>query len=61
MLQFNRGLSDTLGSGTWTDMEGRFHFYGSPINPTQAIHMADMMIGAGLLDRWTCAKITGLL
>jgi hypothetical protein len=61
ILQFNRGPSDVLGSGTWTDMEQRFGFYGSPIVPQDAIRMADMMIGAGLIGRWTCARIQKLL
>lgn len=60
LLQFNRGASNILGSGTWADMEQRFKFYGSPIIPSDAIRMADMMIDAGFISRWTCAKMLGL-
>jgi hypothetical protein len=61
VLQFHRGASDIPGSGTWSDMERRFGFYGSPIIPSEAIHMADLMISNGYLGRWTCARITGLI
>jgi len=61
LLQFNRGPSDVMGSGTWADMEHRFDFYGSPIAPSDAIHLADLMISNGFLGRWTCARLTGLL
>lgn len=61
VLQFHRDKSDVLGSGTWSDMEKRFDYYGSPIIPADAIKMADLMISAGFLGRWTCAHITGLL
>lgn len=60
LLQFNRGPSDIMGSGTWADMEARFDFYGSPIIPSDAIHMADMAISAGMLSRWSCARIEHL-
>jgi hypothetical protein len=53
ILQFN-------GTSTWQDMEKRFNFYGSPMVPTDAIHMADMMIQNGYLYRWTCARILRL-
>jgi hypothetical protein len=42
-------------------MERRFDFYGSPLNPPDAIHMADLMISAGFLRRWTCARLMGLV
>ncbi len=29
--------------------------------PTDAIHMADMMIDAGELGRWTCAHLEHLM
>jgi hypothetical protein len=45
---------------TWHEMEQRFHFYGDPSNPPEAIHMADMMISSGLIGRWTCARSLGL-
>lgn len=60
ILQFNRGPADTLGSGTWADMEHRFNFLGSPINPPDAIHLADLMISAGFIHRWSCARILSL-
>ena len=42
-------------------MEKRFGFHGSPMIPADAIHMADLMISAGFLDRWTCAHILHLV
>jgi hypothetical protein len=60
ILQFNRGPSDILGSGTWGDMSIRFHITGSPIIPADAIRMADAMISAGFLQRWSCARILKL-
>lgn len=54
ILQFN-------GTSTWTEMERRFSFYGSPLAPADAIHMTDMMISAGLLGRWSCARILHML
>jgi Transglycosylase-like domain len=48
VLQFN--------SATWKEMEQRFDFHGDPRNPSEAIHMADMMISGGLIGRWTCAR-----
>lgn len=53
ILQFN-------GTSTWNEMERRFNFYGSPLIPSDAIRMADLMISAGLLNRWTCARILNL-
>ena len=61
VLQYNRDTSNVLGSGTWSDMEKRFGFYGSPIMPSDAIHMADLMISDGYEGRWTCAHILGLV
>jgi hypothetical protein len=54
VLQFN-------GTSTWDEAEKQFNFYGSPIIPADAIHMADMMISDGELGRWTCARLTGLI
>lgn len=54
VLQFN-------GTATWQEMEHRFHYYGDPRNPAQAIHMADMMISNGLLGRWSCARTLGMV
>ena len=53
ILQFN-------GRSTWEEMERRFHFRGDPRNPSQAIHMADMMISNGLVERWSCSHSLGL-
>jgi hypothetical protein len=50
ILQFN-------GTSTWAEMSRRFDFHGSPLQPADAIHMADLMIEAGLVYRWTCARI----
>ena len=60
VLQFNRSPSDVLGSGTWSDMERRFNYHGSPVVPADAIHLADLMISNGFLERWTCSKILKL-
>lgn len=54
VLQFN-------GTSTWQEAEHQFNFYGNPMMPADAIHMADLMIGAGELGRWTCAHILNLL
>ena len=54
VLQFN-------GTSTWNEMEARFDFYGSPMIPADAIHMADMMISDGFLGRWSCARILSLV
>jgi hypothetical protein len=54
VLQFN-------GTSTWDEMELRFDYEGSPMIPGDAVHMADMMISAGFLGRWTCAHIDHLL
>jgi hypothetical protein len=32
---------------------------GSPIIPTEAIEMADLIIPAGQLHRWSCARLLG--
>jgi hypothetical protein len=52
ILQFN--------GPTWYEMEQRFDSYGDPRNPSEAIHMADMMISSGLIGRWSCARSLGL-
>jgi hypothetical protein len=54
VLQFN-------GTSTWQEAEKQFDFYGSPMIPGDAVHMADMMISNGELGRWTCARLTGLV
>ena len=53
LLQFN-------GTSTWAEAEHQFDFYGSPMIPAEAIHMADMMISGGEIRRWTCARILAL-
>lgn len=58
--QLSRGILQFNGTSTWNEMEHRFDFYGDPRNPSQAIHMADMMISNGLIGRWTCARSLGL-
>ena len=42
------------------EAEARFKFHGSPLIPADAIHMADVMIDAGMGPRWTCWHILGL-
>jgi hypothetical protein len=61
ILQFNRGASNVIGTGTWADMEKKFDFYGNPIEPADAIHLAGLMISNGFLARWSCARITHLI
>jgi hypothetical protein len=58
--QMSWGILQFNGTSTWQEMERRFHFYGDPTNPPEAIHMADMMISNGLIGRWTCARSLGL-
>jgi len=53
VLQFN-------GTSTWGEAEARFGFRGNPMIPADAIHMADMMIDAGMGGRWTCWRLLGL-
>ena len=53
LLQFN-------GTSTWDEAEAKFGFYGSPLIPSDAIHMADLMISGGELGRWTCAHLLQL-
>jgi len=53
VLQFN-------GTSTWDEAEARFGFRGSPLIPADAIRMADLMISAGMGERWTCWRIAGL-
>ena len=54
LLQFN-------GTATWLEFSPLANVSGSPMNPTDAIKVADYMISIGELKRWTCAKLTGLL
>lgn len=52
----SNGILQYNGTSTWADFSARFHFKGSPLMPSDAIHMADMAIDAGLGYRWTCWK-----
>lgn len=54
LLQFN-------GTATWKQFSALADVSGSPLNPPDAIKVADWMISHGELHRWTCAYITGLL
>ncbi len=54
LLQFN-------GTATWSEFSPLANVSGSPMNPIDAIKVADYMISIGELKRWTCAKLTGLL
>jgi hypothetical protein len=58
--QMSRGILQFNGTSTWNEMEQRFNFHGDPRNPSDAIHMADMMISSGLIGRWACARSLGL-
>jgi hypothetical protein len=58
--QISWGILQFNGTSTWNEMEQRFNFYGDPRNPSDAIHMADMMISGGLIRRWACARSLGL-
>jgi hypothetical protein len=55
ILQFHRSSkSASIGSGTWEWMESLSGLRGSPINPPDAIKMADWAISHGLGPHWTC-------
>lgn len=54
LLQFN-------GTSTWNQYAPQANVTGSPMNPKDAIKVADYMISIGQLHRWTCARLTGLL
>jgi hypothetical protein len=54
LLQFN-------GTSTWNQYAPQANVTGSPMNPKDAIKVADYMISVGQLHRWTCARLTGLL
>jgi hypothetical protein len=54
ILQFN-------GTATWNTYAPLAHVSSSPTNPVAAIKVADYMISNGLLHKWSCAYITGLL
>jgi hypothetical protein len=53
LLQFN-------GTATWQEFSPLASVSGTPMNPTDAVKVADWMISHGELGRWTCAKIMHL-
>ncbi len=53
ILQFN-------GTATWQEFSALANVKGSPMNPPEAIKVADWMISHGYGYRWTCWKIQGL-
>ncbi len=53
ILQFN-------GTATWQEFSVSANVSGSPMNPPDAIKVADWMISHGFGHRWTCWKIQGL-
>jgi hypothetical protein len=55
------GILQFHEDGTWQDMERLSGFKGSPLIPSDAIFMADWMIGHGFLRRWSCARILKLI
>jgi hypothetical protein len=54
LLQFN-------GTATWQEYSPLASVSGTPMNPIDAVKVADWMISHGQLKRWSCAKLTGLL
>jgi hypothetical protein len=54
LLQFN-------GTATWQEFSPLANVSGSPMNPQDAVKVADYMISNGFLGRWTCAHILNLL
>ncbi|HKF48337.1 MAG TPA: hypothetical protein VKB38_13325 [Terracidiphilus sp.] len=61
VLQFHRGPLDTMASSTWASFSKASGISGSPINPSDAIRMADWAIDHDLLGHWTCAHILHLV
>lgn len=60
ILQFHRGPEDTLTRSTWEDFSKASGIAGSPMNPADAIRMADWAISHGYGPRWTCWRIQNL-
>jgi hypothetical protein len=60
ILQFHRGPADTLTRSTWEDFSKASGIAGSPMNPTDAIRMADWAISHGYGSRWTCWRLQKL-
>jgi len=57
----NWGILQFNGTTTWQEMETRFNLRGSPMIPADAIRLADAMISAGFLGKWTCAHLLDLV
>jgi hypothetical protein len=53
LLQFN-------GTATWSEFSKLANVTGTPMMPKKAIQVADFMINAGQIKRWTCARILNL-
>ena len=60
ILQFHRGPEDTLTRSTWEDFSKASGIAGSPMNPADAIRMADWAVSHGYGPRWTCWRIQNL-
>jgi hypothetical protein len=60
ILQFHRGPADTLTRSTWEDFSKASGIAGSPMNPADAIRMADWAISHGYGSRWTCWRLQKL-
>jgi hypothetical protein len=54
ILQFN-------GTSTWAEFAPLAGVSSSPMNPSDAIKVADFMISRGFLGRWTCAHLLHLI
>jgi hypothetical protein len=56
------GLLQFIGTATWNEFAPKAGiFNSSPMNPEDAIKVADWMISHGYISRWTCARLTGLI
>ena len=59
--QMSYGILQFNGKATWNEYAPLAGITGSPMNPAEAIKVADYMISNGELHRWTCAHILKLL
>jgi hypothetical protein len=59
--QMSYGILQFNGTSTWAEFAPLANVSGSPMNPADAIKVADYMISIRELHRWACAYITGLL
>lgn len=50
-----------IQSSTWADFEQQSGLSGDPMNPVDAVQMGLWAVEHGYLQRWSCAKLTGLL